>query len=63
MVSLTKYGDNSTSAVCEITGLSTDTKPIDKIDGVCIGNGSTFIEMDTQKVFIFDKQNLKWREF
>lgn len=41
----------------EFRGLSTDTKPIEKV-----GNGSIFIEMDTSKVFMFDEQNKEWKE-
>ena len=41
----------------EFRGLSTDEKPIESV-----GNGSVFIEIDTGKVFIFDKQNKTWRE-
>lgn len=45
-------------AVCyDLRGLSTDEKPTEKV-----GNGSTFLEMDTGKVFIFDKENEEWRE-
>ena len=40
----------------EYRGLSTDSKPTDAV------NGSTFLEMDTGKVFIYDKQNAQWRE-
>lgn len=36
--------------------LSTDSKPINA------ANGSILIEMDTQKVYIFDEQNATWRE-
>lgn len=39
------------------TGLSSDTKPINKD----VTNGSIFIEMDTNKVFMFDKENSIWR--
>lgn len=39
----------------EYRGLSTDKKPIERV-----GNGSTFIEMDTGKVFMFDKKSKKW---
>lgn len=37
-------------------GLSTDQKPMDW------GNGSTLLEIDTGKVYIFDKANSTWRE-
>ena len=42
----------------EFRGLSTDKKPT----GLKVGNGSVFIEMDTLKVFIYDKSNHKWIE-
>lgn len=35
-------------------GLSTDTKP------VSAGNGSVFIEVDTQKAYFFDGENATW---
>lgn len=40
----------------EYRGLSTDTKPFN------VSNGATFIEMDTKKVFLFDKDNNRWIE-
>lgn len=40
----------------DLRGLSGDSKPTD------VPNGSTFLEMDTGKVFIFDKENLIWLE-
>ena len=40
----------------EYRGLSTDTKPT-KVE-----NGSVFIEIDTGKLFIYDKQNEQWKE-
>lgn len=46
----------------EFFGLSTDEKPIDKINGVKINNGSVFIEIDTKKVYMFDEQNKVWIE-
>ena len=63
MVSLNKYANIIQNSQCEIYGLSTDEKPIDKIEGVPIGNGSVFVEMDTKKVFTFDRENRIWREF
>lgn len=36
-------------------GLSTDTKPLAE-------NGSTFFEMDTNKTYMYDKENSTWRE-
>ena len=43
--------------VYDLRGLSTDKKPLENV-----GNGSTFLEIDTGKVFIFDKENSIWRE-
>lgn len=40
----------------DLRGLSSDTKPTD------VPNGSTFIEMDTGNVFMFDEQNSQWRQ-
>ncbi len=40
----------------EYRGLSTDTKPT-KAE-----NGSVFIEIDTGKLFIYDKENEEWKE-
>lgn len=37
--------------------LSTDEKPIQNIH-----NGSTCIEMDTGKIYMFDEDNFTWRE-
>ena len=44
---------------CELRGLSTDTKPT-TINGYTIGNGSVFIEIDTQEVFIFNETTQEW---
>ena len=41
----------------EYRGLSTDVKPTKRV-----GNGSAFIEMDTGKVYIFDEENVIWKE-
>ena len=42
--------------VTEMSGLSTDTKPKDVV------NASTFYEMDTGKVYVFNAQNKVWIE-
>ena len=39
-----------------IYGLSTDNKPIEYADG------SVFVEVDTDKIFLFDEKNNAWRE-
>jgi len=43
----------------ELVGLSTDTKPVNV---AWLGNGSTFLEMNTGKVYIYDEDNKVWRE-
>lgn len=40
----------------EVYGLSTDVKPTN------VGNASVFYEMDTKKMYLFDKQNGVWLE-
>lgn len=44
---------------CEMVGLSTDTKPT----GVSVGNGWSYIEMDTGKVFFYNAEDEEWLEF
>lgn len=41
----------------EYRGLSTDVKPTERV-----GNGSIFIEIDTGKVYMFDRENTEWKE-
>lgn len=40
----------------DFIGLSTDAKPTN------VNNASTFYEMDTKKLFLFDAQNQLWLE-
>lgn len=40
----------------DLIGLSTDDKPMN------VANASTFYEMDTKKLFMFDAQNKVWLE-
>lgn len=44
--------------LCEFYGLSTDTKPTQNV-----ANGSSFVEMDMGKLFLFDEENSYWYEF
>lgn len=57
---MSKYGASINRPLCEIAGLSTDNKPIDKVEDVYIQNGSKFIEMDTDKEYLFDGENKEW---
>lgn len=45
----------------ELRGLSTDTKPTE-VNEREVGNGSTFIEIDTGKIFFCDAENEEWKE-
>lgn len=56
-----KNEDNKKILTGELRGLSTDTKPT-TIDGNEIGNGSIFIEIDTQKIFFYDYESKTWKE-
>ena len=53
---ITKYiaSNERNVAQYDMYGLSTDTKPMD------VGNASTFYEMDTKTLFMFDAQNKVW---
>lgn len=65
MISIYNVDKNSTDkdgdvVMVELRGLSTDTKPTDKIGNKKIGNGSTFIEIDTGKIKFFDGESKDW---
>ena len=62
MLSISKVGEKSNDRVLELSGLSTDEKPNGEVDGVRIVNGSTFFEMDTCNISIYDEENQKWLE-
>lgn len=54
-------GTNDKKKEIEIRGLSTDTKPTVEDIGE-LSNGSTFIEIDTGKIYMFDLENSEWKE-
>lgn len=56
-----KNDENKKVLTGELRGLSTDTKPT-SIDGNEIGNGSVFVEIDTQKIFFYDYESKTWKE-
>lgn len=60
MVTITKIGEEYNSQILEISGLSTDPKPVDQIDGVSIANGSTFKEIDTGKEYTYNESAETW---
>lgn len=60
MVQLVKYGTWYNTNVMRIDGLSTDTKPTDKFEGMAIPNGSIYTEIDTGDKYMFDAENKVW---
>ena len=48
------------SAQFDIRGLSTDTKPTETFQGEAIGNGSSFLEIDTKDVKFYDEDSHTW---
>ena len=47
---------STTGLYVKFRGLSTDTKPMDVL------NGSCFYEMDTGDYYMFDEENTQWRK-
>ena len=62
MVTLQKIGNYMNRAVLEITGLSSENKPIGTIDGIVITNGSTYEEIDSGIIFKYNEANKEWIE-
>lgn len=60
MVTINNFDTNSVGILAsgDYRGLSTDTKPV----GVNVGNGSSFIEIDTGKIFLYDAEGEEWNE-
>ena len=46
---------------CELRGMSTDTKPTE-IGENKIGNGSTFIEINTGDIYFYDEDSETWNK-
>ena len=62
MITLQKVGNSMNRAVLEISGLSTDEKPVAELDGVHITNGSIFEEIDTGTIFKYNEDAKEWVE-
>lgn len=60
MITLTKIGDEYNQQVLEISGLSTDEKPIGTIDGITITNSSVFKEIDTGAEYLYNAETNEW---
>lgn len=61
-VTLRKYGAKYNTTFCQFCGLSTDTKPVTSFGGINIANGSKFLEMDTNKEYLYDADAKVWHE-
>lgn len=63
---LRKYGAKYNVTFCTLVGLSTDTKPTGTIlindKSVVLANGSEFIEMDTDKKYLYNADSQQWTE-
>lgn len=57
---ITNTGAFSVRKIMELNGLSTDEKPIGTYKGQAIPNASTFLEMDTSTVYVYDEENEQW---
>lgn len=62
MITLHTHIDSRNKEELNFVGLSTDIKPTDKFGSTSVTNGSTFFEMNTGKVFIFDESGKKRNE-
>lgn len=66
MISISKSSvdeirSNDEYMIFELRGKSTDTKPTE-INGKTIDNGSTYIEIDTGKIYMYDLSTETWNE-
>lgn len=62
METMSSYGASINRPLCEIAGLSTDTKPTEEVEGIRIQNGSKFKEIDTGDIYLFDGESKTWNK-
>ena len=55
-------GTRKSREILSLAGLSTDSKPTGTYGTTLIGNGSTYIEMNTGYVYMYDETNSIWRK-
>lgn len=60
MITYGKKVQTSTAYEFDFTGLSSDTKPIGTYEGSKIGNGSSFMELDTKAIKFYDEEHDTW---
>lgn len=63
MVTLNMGNNTTRSEGWEYRGKSTDTKPVEGVDGLNIPNGSSFFEFDTGDVYFWDDDFKTWISF
>lgn len=56
----TRYTATGMEAKLAMEGLSTDVKPIGSFEGCRMLNGSSFFEMDTFAVSMWDEAGQRW---
>lgn len=56
MITLYRPANYTNPRASEFTGRSIDTKPVD------VENGASYIELDTGRVYRYDKENNLWIE-
>lgn len=60
MITAVRTGGTNEAGTWDFTGLSTDEKPTETFEGSKILNASTFFEMDTLKVSLYDESTDDW---
>lgn len=55
-----RWGDGTFNI--KLAGNSGDTKPTKEYDRMKIANASTFFEMDTVRMYFYDKDSESWKE-
>ena len=60
MISVEQRGPKQDWRRMKMYGKSTDEKPTRTYEGEDIGNGSTFYEMDTHTVYMYDEEDHTW---
>lgn len=59
MVTFTGMSKTDNDYQYDFNGLSSDTKPL-IADYPNMKNGSSFLEMDTKKIYFYDAENNEW---
>ena len=60
MITYGKKIQTTTAFEFDFKGMSSDTKPTETYEGSKIGNGSTFMELDTKTLFYYDEAGKQW---